>query len=72
LVEDCKWDVQVNKSKPSVRQVGFDEFNNTEYERLLSCNLINVKNNAVEMQRYFALTNWIKQLPWLDCSGNSL
>lgn len=62
----------MTKCKPSVRQVGFDEFNNTEYERLLSCNLINVKYNSVEMQRYFALTNWVKQLPWLEWSGNSL
>ena len=72
MVEDCKWDVQVNKSVPSLRFPGFQKFTNTEYERLLSCDLINLKSCPVETQRYFALNNWAKKLPWLEWSGNSL
>ena len=75
MVEDCKWDVQVNISKPSVElasSFGFDQLNNTEYERLLSCDLINLKSCPVETQRYFALNDWIKNLPKLKWSGNSL
>ena len=72
MVEDCKWDVQVNITKPSVRYAGIDKFTNSEYERLLSCDLINLKSCPVETQRYFALTDWAKKLPWLVWSGNSL
>ena len=72
LVEDCKWDVQVNKSKPNVRFPYHSYFTNSEYERLLSCDLINLKSCPVETQRYFALNDWVKKLPWLKWSGSSL
>ena len=75
MVEDCKWDVQVNISKPSVRvasSIGFDKLNNTEYERILGCDLINLKSCPVETQRYFAFIDWVKNLPKLIWSGNSL
>ena len=38
----------------------------------MSCGLINLKSCRVETQRYFALTDWAKNLPWLVWSGNSL
>ena len=72
MVEDCKWDVQVDKSVLLLRFPGYQKFNNSEYERLLSCDLINLKNCPIETQRYFALTDWVKKLPWLEWSGNSL
>ena len=72
MVEDCKWDVQVNKTKPKVRFPGLSNFTNSEYERLLSCDLINLKSCPIETQRFFALTDWVKKLPWLVWSGNSM
>ena len=34
--------------------------------------MINLKSCPVETQRYFALIDWVKKLPWLVWSGNSL
>ena len=38
----------------------------------MSCDLINLKSCPIETQRFFALTDWVKKLPWLVWSGNSL
>ena len=34
--------------------------------------MINLKSCPIETRRYFALTNWAKELPWLEWSRNSL
>lgn len=45
---------------------------NSDYEQLMTCDLINLKTCNATKMRFFAMTNWAQSYPLLEWSGQSL
>ena len=68
MVQNCIWDATVKSDNSSFKT----NPTNSDYEQLMSCDLIRLKNCPVEKQRFFALTNWAQGYPTLIWGGQSL